>query len=85
LHSTGQLHKGGPNRGVFLQLTSDDAEDLAIPGQNYTFGVLKSAQAQGDLEVLSQRDRRVVRVHLGADVPSGLEQLAAMVRRVLTD
>ncbi|MBW2722874.1 MAG: bifunctional transaldolase/phosoglucose isomerase [Deltaproteobacteria bacterium] len=85
LHSTGQLHKGGPNRGVFLQLTSDDAEDLAIPGQNYTFGVLKSAQAQGDLAVLSQRDRRVVRVHLGADVRSGLEQLAAMVRRVLTD
>src|SRR6185503_226615 len=64
LHSTGQLHKGGPNNGVFLQITSDDAADLPIPGQKYTFGILKAAQAQGDFNVLAQRDRRILRVHL---------------------
>ncbi len=83
LHSTGQLHKGGPNRGVFLQLTAEDAEDLAIPGQQYSFGVLKNAQAQGDLEVLSERNRRVLRIHLAADVRAGLEQLAEIVHRAL--
>ena len=83
LHSTGQLHKGGPNRGVFLQVTADDANDLAIPGQKYTFGVLKSAQAQGDLEVLAGRERRALRIHLGADVRAGLEHLAAAVHRAL--
>lgn len=83
LHSTGQLHKGGPNRGVFLQVTADDAEDLAIPGQSYTFGVLKSAQAQGDLEVLAGRERRALRIHLGADVRAGLQQLAEIVHRAL--
>lgn len=83
LHSTGQLHKGGPNRGVFLQLTAEDAEDLAIPGQRYTFGVLKNAQAQGDLEILSERNRRILRIHLAADVRAGLEQLAEIVHRAL--
>ena len=83
LHSTGQLHKGGPNRGVFLQVTADDADDLAIPGQKYTFSVLKSAQAQGDLEVLAGRERRALRIHLGADVRAGLDQLAAVVHRAL--
>ena len=83
LHSTGQLHKGGPNRGVFLQITADDAEDLDIPGQQYTFGVLKNAQAQGDLEVLAGRERRALRIHLGADVRAGLEHLAAVIRRCL--
>jgi transaldolase/glucose-6-phosphate isomerase len=79
LHSTGQLHKGGPNTGVFLQITCDDAEDLPIPGQKYTFGVLKKAQAQGDFEVLGQRGRRLLRVHLGPDVPAGLARLADIV------
>lgn len=83
LHSTGQLHKGGPNRGVFLQITSDDAEDLAIPGQEYTFGVLKRAQAQGDFEVLAERGRRLLRVHLGPDVHRGLARLGEMVRKAL--
>ena len=79
LHSTGQLHKGGPNNGVFLQITSDDAEDLAIPGQKYTFGILKRFQAQGDFDVLAERNRRVLRVHLGPDVADGLTQLRTLV------
>ena len=83
LHSTGQLHKGGPNSGVFLQITSDDAEDLAIPGQKFTFGVLKRAQAQGDFEVLAQRGRRILRVHLGPDVRGGLSQLQGLIRKAL--
>jgi transaldolase/glucose-6-phosphate isomerase len=80
LHSTGQLHKGGPNTGVFLQITADDAEDVPIPGQKFTFGVLKRAQAEGDFEVLAQRGRRVLRVHLGSNVRANLGQLLAMVR-----
>jgi transaldolase/glucose-6-phosphate isomerase len=79
LHSTGQLHKGGPNSGVFLQLTADDAEDLSIPGQRLTFGVLKQAQALGDLQVLLERGRRVVRLHLGADVGADLARLERAV------
>ena len=75
LHSTGQAYKGGPNTGVFVQITCDDAEDLAVPGQKYTFGTVKAAQARGDFEVLSERRRRALRVHLGADVRKGLEAL----------
>ena len=83
LHSTGQLHKGGPNTGVFLQITSDDAEDLPIPGEPYTFGVLKAAQALGDFLSLSKRNRRALRVHLGKDVVAGLKKLQAAVEKVL--
>ncbi len=83
LHSTGQLHKGGPNTGVFLQLTSEDAADLRIPGRRYSFGILKRFQAQGDLEVLQARNRRVLRVHLGTDVVGGLAQLRAAVDAAL--
>lgn len=83
LHSTGQLHKGGPNSGVFLQLTSDDAEDLAIPRSKVTFGVMKQAQALGDFEVLAARDRRVLRVHLGADVAAELARLRTRVAEAL--
>ncbi len=79
LHSTGQAYKGGGNNGVFLQITSDDAFDLAVPGQKYTFGVVKTAQARGDFQVLLDRGRRALRVHLGADVGRGLEELAAMI------
>ena len=75
LHSTGQLHKGGPNRGVFLHLTSDDAHDLPIPGQKTTFGRMKAFQAAGDFEVLRARGRRALHLHLGADVPSELRRL----------
>ncbi len=83
LHSTGQLHKGGPDSGVFLQVTSEDAEDLPIPDQKYSFGVLKRAQAQGDFEVLCRRGRRIVRVHLGPNVPEGLSALRDLVRGAL--
>ncbi len=79
LHSTGQAYKGGANNGVFLQITSDDAEDFAVPEQKYTFGVVKAAQARGDFQVLLDRNRRALRVHLGADVKSGLEYLADLI------
>ena len=71
LHSTGQAYKGGPNTGVFLQITCDDAVDLSVPGQHYTFGVVKTAQARGDFQVLAERQRRTLRVHLGGDVLAG--------------
>jgi glucose-6-phosphate isomerase len=83
LHSTGQYHKGGPNTGLFLQLTADDAVDADVPGAPYTFGVFKRAQAQGDLEALRAHGRRVLRVHLGADVVRGLEDLDAAVAAAL--
>lgn len=75
LHSTGQAYKGGPNNGVFLQITSDDAADLPVPGQKYTFGIVKTAQARGDFQVLLDRGRRALRVHLGSDVSAGLKQI----------
>ena len=75
LHSTGQFYKGGTNTGVFLQITCDDAVDVPIPGHRYTFGVVKAAQARGDLQVLAERERRVLRVHLGGDVAGGLATL----------
>jgi len=74
-HSTGQAYKGGPNSGVFLQITCDDPNDLGVPGHSYTFGVVKAAQARGDLDVLVERGRRVLRVHL-RDVGTGLRELA---------
>ncbi|WP_088348645.1 MULTISPECIES: bifunctional transaldolase/phosoglucose isomerase [Rhodomicrobium] len=83
LHSTGQAYKGGPNSGVFLQITCDDSADLQVPGQEYTFGVVKAAEARGDLEVLAERDRRVLRVHLGSDVAAGLAALDKAVRQAL--
>ncbi len=79
LHSTGQAYKGGANNGVFLQITSDDAFDLAVPGQKYTFGVVKAAQARGDFQVLLDRGRRALRVHLPADVRGGLTKLAELI------
>jgi transaldolase/glucose-6-phosphate isomerase len=83
LHSTGQAYKGGPNTGVFLQITCDDAQDLPVPGQRYTFGVVKAAQARGDFQVLAERGRRALRVHLGSDVAAGLGTLAAAIREAL--
>lgn len=74
LHSTGQLHKGGPNTGVFLQITGDEG-DVAIPGEPYGFGVLRAAQAAGDYQVLEKRERRVLRIDLGRDIDAGLHQL----------
>jgi glucose-6-phosphate isomerase len=83
LHSTGQDYKGGPNTGVFLQITADHADDLGIPGQKYSFGVVIDAQAAGDLAVLESRGRRALRVHLGADVAAGLKALGAAVSEAL--
>jgi transaldolase/glucose-6-phosphate isomerase len=82
LHSTGQAYKGGPNSGVFLQVTCDDALQLPVPEQKYTFGIVKAAQARGDFQVLAERGRRVLRVHLH-DVESGLATLAAAVQKAL--
>ena len=84
LHSTGQAYKGGPNSGVFLQVTCDDAADLPVPGQTYTFGVVKAAQARGDFQVLAERGRRALRVHLGKDLASGLARLSAAFHQALT-
>ncbi|MCC7104893.1 MAG: glucose-6-phosphate isomerase [Chloroflexi bacterium] len=81
LHSTGQLHKGGPNSGLFIQLVSDVDEDLAIPGQPYTFGTLIQAQALGDLRSLADHGRRVIRFNLGADVVAGVGRLRQAVER----
>jgi transaldolase/glucose-6-phosphate isomerase len=83
LHSTGQAYKGGPEGGVFIQITADDAEDVPVPGQKYTFGIVKGAQAQGDLAVLKERGRRWLRIHLGKDVRGGLAEVAAAVTRAL--
>ncbi len=83
LHSTGQAYKGGPNSGVFLQVTCDDAQDLPVPGQKYTFGVVKAAQARGDFQVLADRNRRALRVHLGSDVKAGLAKLVELARQIL--
>jgi len=83
LHSTGQAYKGGPNSGVFLQITCDDAADLKVPGQEYTFGIVKAAQARGDFEVLAGRGRRLLRIHVGADVSAGLAKIEQAVRQVL--
>jgi transaldolase/glucose-6-phosphate isomerase len=83
LHSTGQLHKGGPDSGVFIQITSDDAEDLPIPGEPYSFGVLKAAQALGDFRSLSKRSRRAIRIHIGPDVAVGLRKIEEAVHGAL--
>jgi transaldolase/glucose-6-phosphate isomerase len=78
-HSTGQAYKGGPNKGVFLQITCDDTVTLSVPGHRYGFGVVKEAEARSDLDVLAARGRRVLRLHVGPDVGVGLERLAAAV------
>jgi glucose-6-phosphate isomerase len=83
LHSTGQDYKGGPNTGVFLQITADNVVDVEIPGQKYSFGVVIEAQAAGDLAVLEARGRRALRVHLGSDVAAGLRTLAAAIDQAL--
>jgi transaldolase/glucose-6-phosphate isomerase len=84
LHSTGQAYKGGPNSGVFVQITCDNATDVPVPGRRYTFGVVKAAQARGDFEVLVERDRRALRVHLGSNVAAGLATLQQAINQALT-
>jgi transaldolase/glucose-6-phosphate isomerase len=82
-HSTGQAYKGGPNSGVFLQITCDDPADLPVPGQKYTFGVVKAAQARGDFSVLADRKRRALRIHLGKNLAKGLQKLSDLVSAAL--
>jgi glucose-6-phosphate isomerase len=84
LHSTGQLHKGGPDSGVFLQLTSEDINDIEVPGEKFSFGVLKQAQALGDFEALSNPHRRVVRIDLGRDVEKGLRRVLSLVKEAVS-
>ena len=83
LHSTGQAYKGGPDSGVFLQITADDAEDLPIPAHRSSFGVVKAAQARGDFGVLLERGRRALRAHIKGDLPAGLAELVAAAQRAL--
>lgn len=83
LHSTGQAYKGGPNSGVFLQVTCDDSVELPVPGQKYTFGIVKAAQARGDFQVLADRGRRALRVHLGSNLKAGLAALQWAVDKAL--
>jgi len=83
LHSTGQAYKGGPNSGVFLQITCDDSVELPVPGQKYSFGIVKAAQARGDFQVLADRGRRSLRVHLGSNLKAGLGTLQAAVQKAL--
>ncbi len=83
LHSTGQFHKGGPNSGIFIQLTQDTAEDVNVPGKSYSFGILREAQAKGDLEALNRHGRRALRIHLGADAGRGLLELEKAVSSAL--
>ncbi len=84
LHSTGQAFKGRPNSGVFLQVTAGESHDLPVPGQRFTFGVVKAAQARGDFEVLARRRRRALRIDLGKDVRGGLAKLDAATRRAVS-
>jgi transaldolase/glucose-6-phosphate isomerase len=81
LHSTGQLHKGGPPHGLFVQITADDPEDLDCPGHGYSFGTLARAQALGDVQALQERGRRVLRIHL-RDAATGLDELVETARQV---
>jgi transaldolase/glucose-6-phosphate isomerase len=82
-HSTGQAYKGGPNSGVFLQITCDDPEDLPVPGQSYTFGIVKEAQARGDFGVLAERGRRALRAHITGDLDAGLATLSRAIEQAL--
>jgi transaldolase/glucose-6-phosphate isomerase len=81
-HSTGQAYKGGPNSGIFLQVTCDDPTDIDVPGHSYSFGIVKAAQARGDLEVLAERGRRALRIHV-KNVDAGLTELARAIDEAL--
>jgi hypothetical protein len=85
LHSTGQLHKGGGANGVFIQLTADDAADVPLPGEIFSFGVLKQAQALGDFQSLASRQHRALRVHLGREIAAGLQTLAQIVQQAFPE
>jgi len=79
LHSTGQAFKGGPDSGLFLEITSDNDADMQVPGQKYTFGTVKEAQARGDFQVLLDRGRRALRLHISGNTADGLRRLELMI------
>jgi transaldolase/glucose-6-phosphate isomerase len=83
LHSTGQAYKGGPNTGVFLQITADDGMDLPVPGRKATFRMIEAAEARGDFRVLAERGRRVLRAHIGGELAAGLAEIDRAARRAL--
>jgi glucose-6-phosphate isomerase len=83
LHSTGQDYKGGPNQGVFLQITTTPVADLPIPGRKYSFGTVNAAQAQGDLDALAERKRRLMRVHIEGDLLKGLSRIKLLIQNAL--
>ena len=83
LHSTGQLYKGGPDAGLFLLLTADDNVDLPIPGEPFTFSVLKHAQALGDFAAMQERGRRILRVHLRGNLEHASRQLLSTIDEAL--
>jgi len=85
LHSTGQLHKGGPDSGVFIQITAPDKVDFPVPEAPYTFSVLKDAQALGDFQSLVKHGRRAIRVDLGDEVVAGLEKLQELIQNILNE
>lgn len=83
LHSTGQLHKGGSDKGVFIQIVSDDTKDLNIPGNTFSFSILKQAQAIGDYEALLKRKKRIIKIDIGSNVEQGLEELYSLIKKVV--
>jgi hypothetical protein len=83
LHSTGQLHKGGPDSGVFIQITAPDKVDFPVPQAPYTFSVLKDAQALGDFQSLESHGRRALRVDLGGDLLVGLKRLREIIEGIV--
>jgi hypothetical protein len=85
LHSMGQLHKGGPNTGLFIEITADPRRDLPIPGEDYTFGTLVRAQALGDLQSLQQHGRRAIRLHVRGDHATGIELIREAIREVTAE
>src|SRR5439155_8993858 len=83
LHSTGQLHKGGPNKGVFMQITADPKRDLPIPGQPFSFGTLIRAQSMGDLQSLQKHGRRAIRLHIRGDLSEGVEHIREAIKEAV--
>ncbi|MBP9192737.1 MAG: transaldolase, partial [Ignavibacteria bacterium] len=83
LHSTGQLHKGGADNGVYIQIVADDTRDIAIPGRPYTFSILKQSQAVGDYESLVKHNRRVIKIDLGKDINKGFKELYKTLKKIL--
>jgi len=83
LHSTGQLHKGGADNGVYIQIVADDTRDIAIPGRPYSFGILKQSQAVGDYESLVKHNRRVIKIDLGKDINKGFKELYKTLKKIL--